>query len=45
MLVTMDGNDSLRRVERRGNAALQPLQEGEEEGVPKLGPLKERLDH
>lgn len=44
MIVEMDGNDSLCRVERRGDATLEPLKEGEEEGVPRLGPLKECKD-
>lgn len=45
MIVEMDGNDSLRRVERRGDSSLEPLKEGEEEDTPRLGPLKERPDH
>lgn len=44
MIVQMDGNDSLRRVERRGDGSLEPLKDGEEEGAPRLGPLKERID-
>ncbi|KAE9384969.1 hypothetical protein BT96DRAFT_841316, partial [Gymnopus androsaceus JB14] len=44
MIVEMDGNDSLRCVERRGDATIEPLKQGEEEGVPRLGPLKERKD-
>lgn len=44
MIVEIDGSDSLRRVERRGDAALEPLKEGESEGVQRLGPLKERTD-
>ncbi|KAE9385580.1 hypothetical protein BT96DRAFT_949735 [Gymnopus androsaceus JB14] len=45
MIVEMDSNDSLRRVEHQGDASLEPSKDGEEEGAPRLGPLKERIDH
>lgn len=45
MIVQMDGNDSLRRVERQGDAASEPASEGTAEDGPRLGPLKERPDH
>ncbi|KAE9392982.1 hypothetical protein BT96DRAFT_1055428 [Gymnopus androsaceus JB14] len=44
MIVEIDRKNSLRLVERRGDAALEPLREGEEEGATRLGPPKEQRD-
>ena len=44
MIVMCNGNDSLQWVEHQRDAALEPLKDGEDEGVPRLGPLKERAD-